>query len=181
MLLAMKGSFLETADHYSELGVLGDNYAAMLVSLGLQQDDRFEAAELRKALEAIGDEGLAQAARALTRGLAAADDRRQAYFQHRVVPFVDEVWPRTENTVSSRVAEALAELCIVSDENFPEALCLVRHWLVPVAYPYGLIHRLRESGLCERFPEAALQLLDKVVGENAQWLPEDLIGLSSSR
>ncbi|MEX0375544.1 hypothetical protein [Spiribacter pallidus] len=175
MLLTMKASFLETAGHYPELGVLGDNYAAMLVSLGLQQDNRFEAAELRKALEAIGDEGLAQAARALTRGLAAADDRRQAYFEHRVVPFVDEVWLRTENMVSSRVAEALAELCIVADENFPEALCLVRHWLVPVAYPYGLIHRLRESGLCERFPEAALRFLGSVIKTTSRWSPGDLI------
>ncbi len=175
MLFAMKASFLETADHYPELGGLGDNYAAMLVSLGLQRDDQFETTELRQALEAIGDDGLAQAARALTRGLAAADDRRQAYFQHRVMPFFANVWPRTKDAVSPGVAEAFAELCIVADERFPEALDLVRHWLTPVAYPYGLIHQLRETTLCERFPKAALQFLDKVVGENTQWLPKDMV------
>ena len=29
--------------------------------------------------------------------------------------------------------------------------------------------------LCERFPKAALQFLDKVVGEDAQKLPEDMV------
>ena len=111
----------------------------------------------------------------MTRGLAAADDRRQAYFQHRVVPFFSDVWPRTRDSVSPGVAEALAELCIVADERFPEVLYLVRHWLTPVAFPYGLIHQLRETTLCEGFPEAALQFLDKVVGENTQWLPKDVV------
>jgi hypothetical protein len=35
-------------------------------------------------------------------------------------------------------------------------------------------HNLAESGLCQSHPEAALELLGIVIGENAQWAPHQL-------
>jgi hypothetical protein len=195
---ALERPFLETAIHNTALGVFGDNYAAILASAGLAQDGRFTAGELRKALEALGAEGLAQVAKALSRALEAADDtrrtdaesrtgdkrgtgdkwtagdKRRTYYANRIVPFFADVWPRTYAASSPAVAEALGELCIAADEDFPAAVELVRHWLMPVDFPYGLIHRLRESGLCERHPSAALRFLRMVVGDNCRLLGREL-------
>jgi hypothetical protein len=44
----------------------------------------------------------------------------------------------------------------------------------PLDYPEDLVYKLHESGLCGRFPEAALDLLSRVVGDQAQWPPSEL-------
>jgi hypothetical protein len=171
---ALEQPFLDAANHYQALGVLGKNYAAMLTSAGLAQDDRFAAGDLRKALEALGAEGLAQVAKTLSRALEAAGDTRRTYYAHRVVPFFADVWPRTHAARSPAVAEALGRLCIAADEDFPAAVELVRHWLMPVEYPYTLIHLLRGAGLCQRQPVAARRFLERVVGDGPHVLRQEL-------
>lgn len=174
MLFAMKKSFLETSSHYSRLGDLAKNYSAMLGTLALHSRDEFEATELREALKVIGNDGRGEAARAVRRGMSGSGDRKKAYFENRVVPFFNELWPQTKDAVSPAVAKALTEVCLVADESFPQAFDLVRHWLIPVEFPSSLVHQLREAGLCERFPDAALQFISKVLREDSRWVPADM-------
>ena len=176
LLAALKPAFLKAADHHSELAIYGDNYVSMLTVLALEQDDRFSVGELCLATHALDEAGLSQAARTLRQALQSAGDQRETYFQHRIVPYFRKIWPKTREHRTPVVAGRLAELCIMADACFPEAVELVRHWLVPVDSPYGLLHRLKGSGLCGRFPESSLELLGRVIGEGLPWVPRDLAG-----
>jgi hypothetical protein len=77
------------------------------------------------------------------------------------------------------MAESLALLSIAARGEFPSALAVLADWLVPVEYPYRVVHTLQTSGLSARFPESALWLLDILLadwrstpGELAQCLQE---------
>ena len=57
--------------------------------------------------------------------------------------------------------------------NFPLHLKQYKNWLQPIEHPYFVVHLLHESGLCARFPEQALGLLDAIIA-NQPWPPEEL-------
>ena len=84
------------------------------------------------------------------------------------------IWPKERDRVSTAIVERLGELCITAGDCFPEAVVLVRDWLVPVRSPHGLVNRLQDSALCERFPVAAAALLGQAVGVVYAWMPRAL-------
>jgi hypothetical protein len=57
--------------------------------------------------------------------------------------------------------------------EFPSALAAVVDWLLPVEHPHYIVDRLYESGLCARFPDVALRLLDAIL-DDQPWAPEEL-------
>lgn len=157
-LAAIKPALLETARHYHEIGNHSRQFAAFLTYASLDKGDTFSAEELREAFRALPEEGLAEAASALARGIEGAGEQRSSYWTRRVAPFWKEIWPKTANP-SPSIADDLFRLCIASGPNFPAALATMRSWLVPVNYPGYLSHLLLESGLCNQFPEASLEWL----------------------
>lgn len=77
------------------MGKHGEQYASLLVVAALEFGDQFSVAELRTALNALPNKGLAEAAKTLARSLNAADDRRAEYWVHRVEPLIKKVWPKS--------------------------------------------------------------------------------------
>jgi hypothetical protein len=67
----------------------------------------------------------------------------------------------------------LTRLIIAARAEFPAALAAVRDWLQPIEYPNYTVHLLHEAGVCTRFPEDALHLLDAVFADQ-QWAPPEL-------
>lgn len=117
----------------------------------LDRGDTFSAEELRQAFRALPEEGLAEAASALARGIEGAGEQRDSYWTRRVAPFWKAIWLKTANP-SPAIADDLFRLCIVAGPNFPAALATIRSWLVPVPYPS---HLLLGTDLCSQFPERA--------------------------
>jgi hypothetical protein len=69
-----------------------------------------------------------------------------------------------------QVSRASASLLVA---NFPAALAAVLDWLQPIEHTDFVVNTLHESGLPERFPEAALRLLDRVI-DDQPWAPREL-------
>lgn len=157
-LAAIKPALLDTARHYNEIGEHGRQYAAFLTHAALDRGDTFSAEELRGAFRALPEEGLAEAASALARGMEGAGERRESYWTRRVAPFWKEIWPKTANS-SPTIADDLFRLCIAAGPNFPAALHTLSAWLVPVPYPSYLVHLMRQTDLCTQFPEVSLNWL----------------------
>ena len=67
----------------------------------------------------------------------------------------------------------LARMCIAAGDEFPSALAAVVDWLLPVEHPHYIVDRLHESGLCARFPDVALRLLNAIL-DDQPWAPEEL-------
>jgi len=175
LLSVMKESMLKTATHYENLGrEHAEQYAAFLTFIALGPADTFTTEELAETTKSLPPSGLAGVAAALTRALEGAGDQRSEYWQNRVRPFFLGIWPQDSDLVTPTIAEELGRLCLAAGEAFPEALDTLRHWLIPVEYPDFLIGRLCEAGFCKSFPTDALTFLGAIVGNGAQWLPEEL-------
>lgn len=170
----LKPAFLDTARHYAALGKHGEQYASLLTFAALDRGDTFTTAELATATRSLPPEGLREAAQALVRALEGAGEQRADYWTNRVARYLQDIWPRTRDKVSPAIAESLGRLCVAAQDAFPEALTLLRAWLQPPAHPDYLVHRLREAGLCGKFPQQALDFLSLLVGDQTQWPPSDL-------
>lgn len=53
-------------------------------------------------------------------------------------------------------------------------MAAIEKWLRAVPYPDYLIGRILEENLPTRFPEDTLRLLQKIIGEQPEWLPPEL-------
>ncbi|MGB8376986.1 MAG: hypothetical protein WCE70_00755, partial [Rhodanobacteraceae bacterium] len=174
LMEAIKPAFLDTVNHYAQLGKHKEQFATFLTFAALDPGDTFTIAQLATAIRGLPSDGLSESAQALVRALEGAGDQREDYWRNRVLPFWEKIWPKSNDQASSANAESLARLCIAAGNEFPSAVAVVGNWLRVVQHPDYLIHRLQDSGQSAGFPEEALRLLSTIVGDQQSWLPPEL-------
>lgn len=173
LLIAFKPQFLESANHYANLGEHRKQFAAFLTYAALGPTEGYTLDEFRSPIGALPQEGLEKCAQALSQALESAADQREDYWMNRVQPFWQHVWPKSRDLATPRIAESLTRMVIAARTVFPAALASVQDWLQPIEHPDYVVHLLYESGLCARFPDDALRLLSAVIA-NQQWAPMEL-------
>lgn len=173
LLIAFKSSFLESANHYADLGEHRQQFAAFLTYAALGPTEGYAVSEFRSAIGALPQEGLEECAQALSQALESAAEQREHYWKNRIQPFWQQIWPKSQRLATPRISESLLRLVIAARGEFPAALAAVQDWLQPIEYPDYLVDLLHESGLCSRFPVEALRLLDAVIADH-QWAPKEL-------
>jgi hypothetical protein len=173
LLIAFKSQFLETAHHYADLDEHGRQFAAFLTYAALDPVGGYTKQDFQKAVGALPQEGLQEAAQALAQALEGSGEQREDYWRNRIQPFWQNIWPKSRDLASDGIAESLARMSIAARGEFPAALSKVVDWLRPTEHPHFVVHLLYESKLTERFPSDALRLLD-VVFTNQTWLPSEL-------
>jgi hypothetical protein len=174
LLLAFKSEFLDTARYYEDLGEHDEQFAAIFTYAALGPLEGYSAEEFREAFAMFPLKGLQEAAQALSQALEGAGEQREEYWQKRILPFWQHIWPKSRDLVTPQIAESLIRMSIAAGTQFPNVLNAVFDWLVPIEHMHYVIHQLRESGLCTVFPESALRLLAAVVDEQA-WPSSDLL------
>lgn len=172
LLLLMKRVFLETAQHYAELGEHAEQYAALLTFAALGGLEGFSNEDFRTAFEHLPQDGLRRAAQALSQAIEGAADKRQEYWSTRAVPFWRDVWPKARDRGSPAIAESLARAAIAAGSEFPSAVEAIQHWLQPIEHPYYVVHQLQAAGACKEHPEHSLKLLAALVAEHPWPLPD---------
>ena len=168
LMEVLKPAFLDTANHYAQLGRHRERYASLLTFVALDPGDVFRNSELALATRALPQTALEHAAEALLRAVDSAGDQRADYWRNRAAPYLRSIWPRTPDVMSETVSENFGRACIAAGDAFPEALRQVRAWLRPVQYPERIAHALHGAELDARCPEPALDLLHRIVGEEAR-------------
>lgn len=172
LLTAFKPQFLESANHYADLGEHRQQFAAFLTYAALGPTEGYTVDEFRSAIAALPQEGLEESAQAFSQAVEGAADQREDYWKNRAQPFWQQAWPKSRELATPRIAESLSRLVIAARGEFPAALSAVQNWLQPIEHPDYVAHLLHESGLCRRFPAEAL-LLNVVIAEQ-QWAPREL-------
>ena len=173
LLIAFKPQFLESTKHYANLGEHRQRFASFLTYAALGPTEGYIVDEFRSAIGALPQEGLEECAQALSQALEGAADQREDYWRNRVQPFWQHVWPKSLDLATPRIARSLTRLAIAARGEFAAALAAVQDWLQPIDHPDYVVDLLHESGLCGRFPEDALRLLNAVI-INQQWAPREL-------
>jgi hypothetical protein len=173
LLAALKSHFLESANHYADLGEHRQQFAAFLTYAALGPTEGYTLEEFRSAIGALPQEGLEDSAVALSQALEGAADQREDYWKNRIQPFWQYVWPKSRDLATPRIAESLTRLIIAARSEFPAALAAMQDWLQPIEHPLYVVHLLQESGLCTQFPADSLDLLDAVIADQ-QLAPQEL-------
>ena len=171
----VRASFVRAARHYDDLGSHGRQYASLLAYAGLRLRSGWSTS-LREAIEEMPGAGLEQMVAMLGRGLE-ADERREDYFDNRVLPFLQRLWPKTSDKLTPGVSAGFARLCLVAGDAFPVVLREVRGYLTGAASqraPGQLLFSLRKKEYAERFPVETLEFLGLVLDQAAGVLPGDL-------
>jgi hypothetical protein len=174
LMEAIKPQFLATAQHYEDLGKHSRQYAALLTFAALELGDVFSKAELAFATRSLPVDGLQAAAEALVSALEGAGEQRIEYWRNRILPYLKTIWPKSRNVITPAISESLARLCIAAQDAFPEALRILKHWLQQQDHPDFVVNLIHEAKLCVKYPEESLAFLHAVIGENVQWLPDNL-------
>ena len=163
LLIAFKSQFLETAGHYAELGEHNGQFASFLTYAALESFDGYTAEDFRKAIQTLPVRGLQQVAQALSRALEGAGEQREEYWKNRIQPFWQHIWPKSRDFMTNGISESLVRLSLAAGTEFPSVLAVLQHWFKLIEYPYDVVYQLKESGLCDQFPEEALCLLNIVI------------------
>ena len=178
----IKPYFIDTAQHYTtlegndqnSLGEHGQQYARILTFTALVPGDTFTISDMKNATHALPQAGLDNAAQALVQALEEAGDQRAEYWVNKVAPYLDKIWPKTEERRSPNISECFARLCVAAGKAFPEAFNMLEDWLQPPKSTHFIALKLYEAGLCRQFPEPSLAFLDLVVDISAPLRAFDL-------
>jgi hypothetical protein len=173
LLDAFKENFLNTAEHYDALGEHRHQYVQLLTLAALEVKDGFTTAEFQSAIDHLPSEGLVSVVQALKQALDGAADQREAYWENRILPFWQGIWPKSRNRSSPRVSDLLAQLIITSETSFPKALQMVQDWLEPIDNLYYVLHLLEGSSLCTQFPQQAIEFLSIIINSQP-FIPQEL-------
>jgi len=173
LLTAFKSQFLDSAKHYADLGEHSQQFATFLTYAALGPTEGYTPEEFRSAIGALPQQGLEESAQALSQALEGAADQREEYWKNRVQPFWQQIWPKSRDLATQRISESLTRMAIAARGEFPAAFAEVQDWLQPIEHPHYVVHILRESGLCKRFPRETLRLLNAVITDQ-QWAPQEL-------
>lgn len=167
LLIAFKTQFLDSAHHYAELNEAAQQFATFLTyaALNCTDIDGYTATDFRASFYALPPDGLEASARSLWRALDSAGEQREEYWENRIYPFWQNIWPKSRDRITLNISESLALLSIAAGNAFPAALSDVRDWLQSLQSIPPTVGKLQESGLAERFPEEALNLLDAIIGD----------------
>ena len=171
----LKPAFLDTVNHYAQLGRHRKQYASLLTFVGLDPGDIFRNPELASATQALPQSALEYAAETFFRAVDSAGDQRADYWKNRATPYLKSIWPKTPDLVSETVSENFGRACVAARDAFPEALGLVSPWLQHLQYPDRIAHALHKAELDTRFPEPALELLHRNFSDGAQGPFPDLV------
>lgn len=173
LLTAFKSEFLDSANHYADLGEHRQQFAAFLTYAALGPAEGYAVEDFRSAIGRLPQEGLEESAQALSQALEGAADQREEYWKNRAQPFWQQIWPKSRDLATPRIAESLTRLVIAARGEFPAALAAVQDWLQPIEHSHYVVHLLHESGLCRRYPADALTLSNVIVADQ-QWAPTEL-------
>lgn len=174
ILVALESRLYETAQHVAELGEHRRDYASLLTFVGVEMSKFVSEVEVRKALSALGQKNLADAAAGLF-ALVNGAESKDEYWKGRARPFVERVWPKDRTLASAAIARHFAALCVLLDAEFPDAVTIISPWLQPFDELHAILDP--DGGLgehCAKHPEAALMLLSRVVREIRFWEAADL-------
>ena len=64
-------------------------------------------------------------------------------------------------------------MAIAARDELPAALTEIKDWVKPIDHRHTIIYSLQKSGLCAKFPDAALSVLDLVIADR-QWGARDM-------
>lgn len=174
LLRAIKTPFLATASHYAALDDLKQQYVGLLTYAALEGNGVITQKEFATTFLTLPADALENAVLNIADAIESAADKREEYWENRAKPYFQKIWPKSQELRTPNMAANFGRLIVGCGEAFPDALAVLNGWLQPTDHTDIAIHKLNESGLCERFPDEALTFLSLVFCAQPRWSARDM-------
>lgn len=172
LLTAFKPQFFKILGNLDRLresvrDTVCSNGAALFIDLAVPTDRGIDTEEAKGVLWSIGIDGLTDAARRLRDMLDGAGEKSGVLWRDTVGPWFARAWPRRLKDRSPEISEQLAWMAMESGDAFPQAVTAIEDILTPEKYSASLFHLTEKKDIIERYPDAVLTLVARLVGENS--------------
>ncbi len=162
---------LENLDLISER--IRDHAPQLFIDIAVPPDRGVTTKEAQEALQDMPSQHLAEAALRLMNLLSGAGDKAPVLWRETIESWFKKAWPKHVNAKSGQTSSNLAWMAIETRDAFPEAIITIKDQLQPSKWG-GMLHKLKESDLHSRFPEAAWILIKHTVGDETHTAGLDL-------
>ncbi|MDO3527878.1 SIR2 family protein [Ralstonia pseudosolanacearum] len=162
----MSEFFSTAARQYDLLGKHKTQFASLLVWTIMEVAEEQDVPSLTEALGYLPPPGVAAAADTLAQAIVDRKETLSEYLANRVRRVYPGPWPKSSASRSEDEAEAIALFCVRTGDQFETWVRESKPFLQPFQGIYLVVKELSDSGLCEKRPDAALELLLAVVPDN---------------
>lgn len=159
----MSPYFAPVAKQYDRLGKHQSQFASLIVWTAMELADEQKVQSIAAILNDLPPPGLAAAAQTLVQTIAGRGDTLSDYLTNRVRRVYPSRWPSSSRGRSVDEGRAIALFCVGTGDQFETWVKESRPFLAKFPDIYLVAHQLFESGLCAKYPDAALDLLFHVV------------------
>jgi hypothetical protein len=169
LLAAFKDSFFEILTHLDRIPQDVREHAAQLfIHMAIPPDRGVSTAEAHDILYQLAPDSLADAAWTLRNIVSGANEKSLALWRETIGPWFERAWPKRPHDRSNKLSKNLVWMGIDGGDAFPEIIAAISDLITPEEWQTSLYHlnqKERETRLISRFPQAALLLSDKLVGD----------------
>lgn len=178
LLLELKVPFLAIPDQIQYLSnECSAQYARFLTYIALDEGSIFTTAELKDAILRLPQVSLVEMAQTLFNAAQGAGDKRANYVENRIIPFVVELWPVTEEARSEKTSQYFAQICAISETAFEAVFEKLQYHLIKTSDFNDLVRLLGKSNLADSYPGKILQIINTVIPVEVLYLDDGLEGL----
>lgn len=159
------------------------NAVQLFIVVAVPADRGISSEEATKVLYNLPANNLTDVIWTLKDMLRDSGNKAPTLWRETIAPWIKKVWPLHPNAKSSSISEKMAWMAMESGDAFPDAVNLLKDFLVPEKW-FSALYHLEDTDLHERFPEAALTMIDCLVGKETQTagstLPKLLHGIDTA-
>lgn len=176
----LKDDFLTAFDHLGELGEASRILCQLVPAAAIDGAGALSPDEARSCLRRMDDEGRAAAAWWIARKMDNVGDRSETLWHDRIGPWIAQAWPKEPSLRTERISTEFARIAVLARDAFPDAVNVVGPLLVGIRWGRNFLEDLEEHGHIASHPAAALDLVDRLVGDSPDpWFGD--VGLFLSR
>lgn len=172
----IKHHFFYTTLNIEALGRYQNIFVEFLTYLMLLDRELFTYAEYREMLSNLPTSKLPNVSSTIGRAIKAADEKREEYWDHRILPFYSYIWPKTKYEESDKAAHGWINVCVYSGEAFPRAVKKLESCLHQQKHLGMIFDSMLKFNHPTNFPEESLRLLNLVVGDQNSYFNRKKLG-----
>lgn len=170
LALAIKNDFLDTLlNHRTELDKQClDNSTQLFADICFAYQTLYTVNEQRQVLNSVGAEGLIKISEFMLHIMGKDKKENDQYWIKRIKPFFQKIWLRDAASLSSKISENLALMCVALDEEFEDAVKTIEIIFTPFKDISFFLSQLEKSEHIAKHPVITFELLANVFDSNME-------------
>jgi hypothetical protein len=179
LLAIIKTDMLKALLNKEQLGDASDQICQLFAITCLEFPETFRTNEMREALKSVDENARSEISEVIYRRLEEAGKKREIFWNNRIKPWIVSVWPKDRAMLEDSSTRGLALTATAAGDEFEDAVKTICNYLKRIERFSFVVHNLESQiiegkSLTEKYPNAALMLLDKIIPDDIGWPDDDL-------